>query len=172
MNRSHSVRSEAIPILLGPHASFRFIRAASTATRSRLILLNFSARRSPQTTEFPRINSTFSNTNKTDLHRPLCAKCVFASGQEASYGPESTADYCADRALGSFASKSCATSRGVRAKYHDQTIHGPFREAQRFLDPRLQQRYSGRVSRAAVMSLNQLLDQLSTGSMQGKKRLS
>ena len=44
-------------------------------------------------------------------------------------------------------------------KYHNQTIHGPFREAQRFLNLKLQQRDSGRVSRAAVISLNQLLDQ-------------
>jgi hypothetical protein len=44
-------------------------------------------------------------------------------------------------------------------KYHNQTIHGPFREAQRFLNLRLQQRDDGRVSRAAVLSLNQLLDQ-------------
>jgi integrase len=44
-------------------------------------------------------------------------------------------------------------------KYHNQTIHGPFREAQRFLNLRLQQRDNGRVSRAAVLSLNQLLDQ-------------
>ena len=43
-------------------------------------------------------------------------------------------------------------------KYHNQTIHGPFREAQRFLNLKLQQRDSGRVSRAAVISLNQLLD--------------
>ena len=44
-------------------------------------------------------------------------------------------------------------------KYHNQTIHGPFREAQRFLNLKLQQHDSGRVSRAAVISLNQLLDQ-------------
>ena len=44
-------------------------------------------------------------------------------------------------------------------KYHNQTIHGPFREAQRFLNLRLQKRDNGRVSRAAVLSLNQLLDQ-------------
>jgi hypothetical protein len=35
-------------------------------------------------------------------------------------------------------------------KYHNQTIHGPFREAQRFLNLKLQQRDKGRVSRAAV----------------------
>jgi hypothetical protein len=39
-------------------------------------------------------------------------------------------------------------------KYHNQTIHGPFREAQRFLNLKLQHRDDGRVSRAAVMSLN------------------
>jgi integrase len=44
-------------------------------------------------------------------------------------------------------------------KYDKQTIHGPFREAQRFPNLRLQQRDNGRVSRAAVLSLNQLLDQ-------------
>jgi hypothetical protein len=36
-------------------------------------------------------------------------------------------------------------------KYHNQTIHGPFREAQRFLNLMLQQRDNGRVSRAAVI---------------------
>jgi integrase len=44
-------------------------------------------------------------------------------------------------------------------KYHNQTIHGPFREAQRFLNLKLQQRENGRVSRAVAMSLNQFLDQ-------------
>ena len=44
-------------------------------------------------------------------------------------------------------------------KYHNQIIHGPFREAQRFLHLRLQQRDNGRASRAAALSLNQLLDQ-------------
>jgi integrase len=44
-------------------------------------------------------------------------------------------------------------------KYHNQTIHGPFREAQRFLNLSLQQRDNGRVGRAVVLSLNQLLDQ-------------
>src|SRR5271167_2344608 len=38
-------------------------------------------------------------------------------------------------------------------KYHNQTIHGPFREAQRFLNLRLQQRDNGRVSRAAVLNV-------------------
>jgi hypothetical protein len=44
-------------------------------------------------------------------------------------------------------------------KYHNHTVHGPFREARRFLNLRLQQRDNGRVSRAAGMSLNQSLDQ-------------
>ena len=44
-------------------------------------------------------------------------------------------------------------------KYHNQTIHGPLREAQRFLNVKLQQRDNGPASRAAVMSLNQLLEQ-------------
>jgi hypothetical protein len=35
-------------------------------------------------------------------------------------------------------------------KYLNQTIHGPFREAQRFLNLKLQQRDNGRVSRAVV----------------------
>jgi hypothetical protein len=44
-------------------------------------------------------------------------------------------------------------------KYYNQTVHGPFREAQRSLNLKLQQRENGRVSRVASMSLNQLLDQ-------------
>jgi len=44
-------------------------------------------------------------------------------------------------------------------KYHTQTIHGSFREAQWLLDSKLQQRENGRVSPAAVMSLNHLVDQ-------------
>jgi hypothetical protein len=43
--------------------------------------------------------------------------------------------------------------------YRNQTLHGSFREAQRFLNLKLQQRDNGRVSRAAVLSLDQLLDQ-------------
>jgi hypothetical protein len=48
------------------------------------------------------------------------------------------------------------TSRGQSTC---QTIRGPFREAQRFLNLKLQQRDNGCVSRAAVLNLNQLLDQ-------------
>lgn len=36
-------------------------------------------------------------------------------------------------------------------KYHNETIHGPFREAQRFLNLKLQLRGDRRVSRAAVL---------------------
>jgi hypothetical protein len=42
-----------------------------------------------------------------------------------------------------------------------QTLHGSFREAQRSLNLKLQQHDNGRVSRAAVLSLNQLLDHVS-----------
>jgi integrase len=55
-------------------------------------------------------------------------------------------------------------------KYHNQTIHGPFREAQRFLNLKLQQRENGRVSRAAVMSLNQFLDQWLTTVVKARVR--
>lgn len=44
-------------------------------------------------------------------------------------------------------------------KYHNQTIHGPLREAQRFLSLRLEQRASARLSGAAAVILNQFLDQ-------------
>ena len=44
-------------------------------------------------------------------------------------------------------------------KYLNQTIHGPFREVQRFLNLKLQQRDLGRTPRAAAITLNQFLDQ-------------
>jgi integrase len=56
-------------------------------------------------------------------------------------------------------------------KYHNQTIHGPFREAQRFLNLKLQQRDNGRVSRAAVIGLNQLLDQWLTTVIKARVRV-
>ena len=56
-------------------------------------------------------------------------------------------------------------------KYHNQTIHGPFREAQRFLNLKLQQRDNGRVSRAAVISLNRLLDQWLTTVVKARVRV-
>ena len=65
----------------------------------------------------------------------------------------------AARAPGWSAFTSGAIPKPGTRKYHNQNIHGPFREAQRFLSLRLQQRDNGRVSRAAVLSLNQLLDQ-------------
>jgi integrase len=55
-------------------------------------------------------------------------------------------------------------------KYHNQTLHGSFREAQRFLNLKLQQRDNGRVSRAAVLSLNQLLDQWLTTVVKARVR--
>jgi integrase len=44
-------------------------------------------------------------------------------------------------------------------KYLNQTIHGSFREAQRFLNLKLQQRDLNRTPRAVAISLNQFLDQ-------------
>ena len=44
-------------------------------------------------------------------------------------------------------------------KYLNQTIHGSFREAQRFLNLKLQQRDLRRAPRAAAITLNQFLDQ-------------
>ena len=44
-------------------------------------------------------------------------------------------------------------------KYLNQTIHGAFREAQRFLNLKLQQRDPSRTPRAAAITLNQFLDQ-------------
>jgi hypothetical protein len=44
-------------------------------------------------------------------------------------------------------------------KYLNQTIHGSFREAQRFLNLKLQQRDLNRTPRAAAITLNQFLDQ-------------
>jgi hypothetical protein len=55
-------------------------------------------------------------------------------------------------------------------KYHYETIHGPFREAQRFLNLKLQQRDNGSVSRAVVMSLNQLLEQWLTNVVKARVR--
>jgi hypothetical protein len=44
-------------------------------------------------------------------------------------------------------------------KYLNQTIHGPFRDAQRFLNLKLQQRDLNRTPRAAAITLNRFLDQ-------------
>ena len=44
-------------------------------------------------------------------------------------------------------------------KYLNQTIHGSFREAQSFLNLKLQQRDLNRTSRAVAITLNQFLDQ-------------
>jgi hypothetical protein len=43
-------------------------------------------------------------------------------------------------------------------KYLNQTIHGPFRDAQRFLNLKLQQRDLNRTPRAATITLNRFLD--------------
>jgi len=44
-------------------------------------------------------------------------------------------------------------------KYHNKTIRGSFREAQNYLNTKLQERHIGRLPRAASISLNQYLDQ-------------
>jgi hypothetical protein len=82
----------------------------------------------------------------------VCASCVPVSGQEVNYGPESRADYSREQS-------TC------------QTILGPFREAQRFLNLRLQQRDNGRVSRAAVPSPNHLLGQWLSTVVKGRVRV-
>ena len=48
-------------------------------------------------------------------------------------------------------------------KYLNQTIHGPFREAQLFLHLKLQQRDNGRVSRASVKRRRLTLSHLPRG---------
>lgn len=44
-------------------------------------------------------------------------------------------------------------------KYHNKTIRGSFREAQTYLNTKLQERGTRRLPRAAAISLNQYLDQ-------------
>jgi integrase len=55
-------------------------------------------------------------------------------------------------------------------KYLNQTIHGSFREAQRFLNLKLQQRDLNRTPRAAAITLNQFLDQWLATSAKPKLR--
>jgi integrase len=52
----------------------------------------------------------------------------------------------------------CDPETGTR-KYHNKTIHGSFREAQYYLNTKLQECHIGRLPRAAAISLNQYLDQ-------------
>jgi integrase len=81
------------------------------------------------------------------------------SGPEVFYCPEGWADRCVrTEHLAGRVYLGRDPQTGTR-KYHNQTLHGSFREAQRFLNLKLQQRDNGRVSRIAVLSLNQLLDQ-------------
>jgi integrase len=44
-------------------------------------------------------------------------------------------------------------------KYHNKTVHGSFREAQTYLNARLQERDIGRLPRAATIRLDDYLDQ-------------
>jgi hypothetical protein len=90
----------------------------------------------------------------------MCAACVPHCGPDVNNGPvelgQTIARVASTWLVRVYLGRDPQT--GTR-KYHNQTIHGSFREAQRFLNLKPQQRDKGRVSRAAVMSLNQLLDQ-------------
>lgn len=55
-------------------------------------------------------------------------------------------------------------------KYLNQTIHDPYREAQRFVNLKLQQRDLNRTPRAAAITLNQFLDQWLATSAKPKLR--
>lgn len=55
-------------------------------------------------------------------------------------------------------------------KYHNRTIRGSFREAQTYLNTRLQERNIGRLPRAAAISLNQYLDQWLTTAAKPRLR--
>ena len=90
----------------------------------------------------------------------MCAACVPHCGPDVNNGPvelgQTIARVASTWLVRVYLGRDPQT--GTR-KYHNQTIHGSFREAQRFLNLKLQQRDNGRVSRVTVMSLNQLLDQ-------------
>lgn len=55
-------------------------------------------------------------------------------------------------------------------KYHNKTIRGSFREAQTYLNTKLQERNIGCLPRAAAISLNQYLDQWLTTSAKPRLR--
>jgi len=55
-------------------------------------------------------------------------------------------------------------------KYHNKTIRGSFREAQNYLNTKLQEHDIGRLPRAAAISLNQYLDQWLTTSAKPRLR--
>ncbi len=55
-------------------------------------------------------------------------------------------------------------------KYHNKTIRGSFREAQNYLNTKLQERNIGRLPRAAAISLNQYLDQWLTTAAKPRLR--
>ena len=58
---------------------------------------------------------------------------------------------------------------GIR-RYHNKTIRGSFREAQTYLNGKLQEREIGRLPRAAAISLNQYLDQWLTTAAKPRLR--
>jgi hypothetical protein len=55
-------------------------------------------------------------------------------------------------------------------KYHNKTVRGSFREAQTYLNGKLQEREIGRLPRAAAISLNQYLDQWLTTAAKPRLR--
>ena len=55
-------------------------------------------------------------------------------------------------------------------KYHNKTIHGSFRDAQAYLNQRLQERDIGRLPRAAAIRLDQYLDQWLTTAAKPRLR--
>jgi integrase len=76
----------------------------------------------------------------------------------------------ADKARGLSASTRDAIPKRERRKYLNQAIHGQLREAQRFLNLKLQQRDKTGSPRAAAISLNQFLDQGLTSVARPKLR--
>jgi len=55
-------------------------------------------------------------------------------------------------------------------KYHNRTVHGSFRDAQTYLNGKLQERKIGRLPRAAAIGLNQYLDQWLTTAAKPRLR--
>jgi integrase len=55
-------------------------------------------------------------------------------------------------------------------KYHSKTVHGSFREAQPYLNAKLQERDFGRLPRAAAIRLDRYLDQWLTTSAKPRLR--
>ena len=88
-------------------------------------------------------------------------------GQEVYYGPKSSRNsFHADHARSRFS----WPRPGNRRKYPNKTIRGSFREAQTYLNGKLQERNIGRLPRAAAINLNQHLDQWLTTAAKPRLR--